>query len=349
MSSDSSAPLFPSRLLPLAIIVSVLASSAPVVGWAQATSVEELERRLQKAKEEKARRDSAAAKAREDSEVERKRREADAARAESERKAQEARMATVVVQADAPCALTMNGDAIGVIQPGISKHRVSPGQKLVSCASSEEKTSFQGEVEARSGQDTVLRIALAAKVGEIQSIRAATLEREAQTRRETEAREKALADQREIDRIASERLRQEQARRAAIDADPQSYMVSRMSLQADNSVLDRELRLYWTRADTSIDVNWHQASDHCRTLGAGWVLPTAAQLQSLFHSNLKDQACGGHSCRIAPQFQVSQPWVWANEATSRLQASIVDLRTGKGSTNPPDARTYNRVLCIRPA
>lgn len=86
--------------------------SGPTIGWAQGTSIEELEQKIQKAKEEKARRDAAAAKA-----------NADAARAASERKTQESRLATVVVQSDAPCALSMNGDPLGNIPAGISKHQ----------------------------------------------------------------------------------------------------------------------------------------------------------------------------------------------------------------------------------
>ncbi len=100
---------------------------------AQSPGIEELEQRLQKAKEEKARRDAAAAKA-----------NANGARAASVREAQEARQATVVVRTDATCASSMNCDALGNLPAGISKVRVGPGQKLVSRVSSEEKVSFEG-------------------------------------------------------------------------------------------------------------------------------------------------------------------------------------------------------------
>jgi formylglycine-generating enzyme required for sulfatase activity len=177
------------RIGRVVLVLGALAAVMPPLAGAQGTSIEELERRLQRAKEEKARRDAAAARAREEGEAERKRKEAEAGRAAAERKAQEARLATVVVQTDAPCALSMNGEALGQIPVGISKHRVSPGQKLVSCASSEEKTSFEGELEARSGQDTVLRIALAAEVEGAQVRRRA----EEQARREAEERARAAS------------------------------------------------------------------------------------------------------------------------------------------------------------
>ena len=74
---------------------------------AQTSSIEELEQRIQKAKDEKARRDAAATKS-----------NADAARAASERKAQEARLANLVVQSDVACTLSVNGKEVAQLRQG---------------------------------------------------------------------------------------------------------------------------------------------------------------------------------------------------------------------------------------
>jgi hypothetical protein len=38
----------------------------------------------------------------------------------------------------------------------------------------------------------------------------------------------------------------------------------------------------WAAADNGIDVYWNTARIYCTDKGAGWSLPTVAQLQSLF-------------------------------------------------------------------
>ena len=276
---------------------------------AQSPSIEELEQRLQKAKEDKARRDAAAAKA-----------SADAARTSSERKSQEARLATVVVQSDAPCALSMNGDAVGNIQAGISKHRVSPGQKLVSCVSSEEKVAFEGELEARSGQDTVLRITLAERV-------------QAAQRSRREAEEKVQRERREAEE-----------RKAACDRGGPSMIVA----TGDQNVLQQcsSDRLFWTRTENGRDVNWSQAQAHCQGLGSGWSLPTAAQLQSLYDKNLPGIPCGSYSCKVSNQFRLSGYWFWSSESNGSSEAWNVYLDNGYRYSLPV-GHSLSRALCVR--
>jgi hypothetical protein len=172
MSDSSFVFGFAGRLVALALMIGVVAVSAPTLGWAQGTSVEELEQRLQKAKEDRARRDAAAARAREEAEAERKRKEADTGRAAAERKAQEQRQATLVVQTDAACTFMVNGREAAKLAVGINEVKVVPGQMLVSCVSNEEKVAYEGEIEGRSGQSAVLRIALKAKVAESRSAKA---------------------------------------------------------------------------------------------------------------------------------------------------------------------------------
>ena len=209
----------------LGLVVMLLVQAVPQPVNAQTTSIEELEQRLQKAKEEKARRDAAAAKT-----------SADAARASADRKAQDARQAILVVQSDASCTLNLNGKEVAQLAKGITEVKVVPGQSLVSCSSREENVSFEGQVEARSGQNTVLRITLAERVEAIQRSR-----RDAEERAQRERRE------------AEERARAEAESKAACERGVPSMMM----VTNDQNVLRQcgGEQLLWTRADNGSDVN----------------------------------------------------------------------------------------------
>jgi hypothetical protein len=324
-------PLLVLHVAAVALMAGVLGSFAPAPAQAQGTSVEELERRLQKAKEARAQREAAAAKEREAAEAERKRREAEAARAAAERKAQEARQANLVVQADAPCTLFVNGKETAQLPKGIAEVKVSPGQKLVSCASSEEKVAFDGEIEARSGQDTVLRVTLAVKVAEIRSARAAALEREAQARREAEAKAAVEA------RAAAE------AKAACDRGGPRA-----MQPFSGGGVLRQcATGLEWTAQDNGRDVNWSEAQSYCRGLGGGWSLPTVEQLQSLYNANLPGISCGKLSCKVSNQFRLSSWWFWSSEPNGSSEAWDVFLFDGSRGSDRVGNRLNGRALCVR--
>jgi len=365
-----SSPFFHRALKP--VVLACVLLSPVFLGWpashAQGTSVEELERRLQKAKDEKARRDAAAAKAREEAEAERKRKEAEAGRAAAERRAQEARQANLVVQTDAPCTLSVNGRETAQLPKGITEVKVSPGQKLVSCASSEEKTTFEGELEARSGQDTVLRIALGAKVAEIRRARAAALEREAEARREAEAqarKEAEARDRAEAARLQQERLDRERVQRAL------ATMNSRLQPLTDSVLFDSKWGLQWTRSDNGWDVNWADAQAHCRGLVGGWSLPTANQLESLRDLALPGIKCGAESCKVSELFRLDTAYFWSSDiwtiktpsrpsystgvslsadATFHVYVKNVDRVPSRGVTPQPGQAEMHAVLsAARPA
>jgi hypothetical protein len=266
-------------------------------------------------------------------------------------------MATVVVQTDAPCALSMNGDNLGKVVAGINKVRVSPGQKLVSCISSEEKVSFEGELEARSGQDTVLRISLASRVEDARSVRAAADERAAQEKREAqelaqreerEARERPERERREAqgrvrreEREAKERQRAEAERRAACERGEPSLMEP----TSDGGVLRQcGTDLLWTRSDNGSDVQWSQAQAHCRGLGVGWSLPTVAQLKSLDNWELQGVPCGGGTCKVSDQFRLSNDYFWSSESngSSQDKSGIIARLSTVGS-----GHFRGRALCVR--
>jgi hypothetical protein len=314
----------------LALLAGVLGPVPCMSAHAQGMSVEELERRLQQAKEAKAQREAAVAKEREAAEAERKRREAEAARAAADRKAQEARQANLVIQADAPCTLFVNGKEAAQLPKGITEIKASPGQKLVSCASSEEKVAFDGELEARSGQDTVLRVTLAAKVAEIRSARAAALEREAQARRDAEAKAAAEA------RAAAEA-------KAACDSGGPGAMP-----RIGSGVLRQcGTGVEWTAQDNGRDADWSEAQSRCRGLGGGWSLPTVEQLQSLYDARLPGISCGNLICKVSNQFRLSDWWFWSSEPKGSSEAFLVNLSNGNQLSFHVGDRRNNRTLCVR--
>ena len=305
-------------------VVGVLTAALSPPAAAQGTSVEELERRLQKAKEEKARRDAAAAKTREEAEAERKRKEAEAGRAAAERRAQEARQANLVVQTDAPCTLFVNGRETAQLPKGITEVKVSPGQKLVSCASSEEKTTFEDELEARSGQDTVLRIALAGKVAEVRNSRAAA---DGRARAEAAWLEQALRD-RNKPQLAL------------------ANMKARLQSVSYDVLFDSKLGLQWTRSDNRDDINWGAAQSYCRGLGEGWELPTSDQLQSLYDAALPGVRCGTKTCKVSDQLRLSAWQFWSSQRGSS-DASFVLLDNGGWGEARLDYGQNLRALCVR--
>jgi hypothetical protein len=323
MSGGSFVFGFGGRLVALALTVGVVAASAPTLGWAQGTSVEELERRLQQAKDERARRDAAAARARDEAEAERKRREADASRAESERKAQESRMSTLVVQADAPCVLSINGKETAKLSKGITELKVAPGQNLFSCASTEEPVAFEGKVDARSGQNTAIQLDLTSKLAEVRSARAAAERQQvlAAQRAAEEVRERqARAAEAERARRAYEAEREQEARRAAeaknkADADNVDFEVI-----DDIRVRHKRTGLVWSRTGRG-KTEFAMAEYHCEKLGSGWRLPTAKELKSLITPGISGQRCGGSrdgTCQVAPIVPVYHYVMWTSDTSWTL-------------------------------
>jgi hypothetical protein len=215
------------------------------------------------------------------------------------------------VQADAPCALSINGKEVAKLVKGITEVRVSPGQKLVSCVSSEEKVSFEGELEARSGQDTVLRISLGSRVEEIRSARAAV---EAQARAECDRGDRSL-----------------------------------MQPTVDDGVLRQcGSGLLWTRSDNGSDVDWSHAQSHCRGLGGGWSLPTVAQLQSLYNKDLPGIPCGsGRTCEVSDRFRLSNTLFWSSEPNGSSEAWLVGLFYGDRYSGHVGTSSFRGALCVR--
>ena len=165
------------RLLPLCLI-SLATIETPTSASAQGASIEELEQRLQKAKEDKARRDAAAAKAK------------PAAPANSGR---------LVVEVDAACELRVNGERLRSFNAAdTAVITVSAGEQLIECVSAAiPGAKARKVVEVSSGKQVVLSLSVLEVEGSSRAAEA-KLQRE---RRETEARARAEADARvECDR-----------------------------------------------------------------------------------------------------------------------------------------------------
>jgi hypothetical protein len=83
----------------------------------------------------------------------------------------------MVVVSDAACALEVNGDPIGALEPdAVKKLSVYPGDQLVKCASAEEPGEIYSAVQnIKAGEQTVLQIGLAARIAAVRQ------KREAQT------------------------------------------------------------------------------------------------------------------------------------------------------------------------
>jgi hypothetical protein len=247
-----------------------------------------------------------------------------------------------VIQADAACTLSVNGKEVAQLPKGITELKTSPGQKLVSCASRDESISFEGQVEARSGQDTVLRITLAERVEAVQRSRREAEEKVQRERREAE--EKAQRDRRdaeEMRRVAEVRAQREAEARTRAEA-----AARRFSTVSEGVLFDEQSGLQWTRADNGRDVNWSQAQAHCQGLGSRWSLPTAAQLQSLYDNNLPGIPCGSYSCKVSNQFRLSNPWFWSSESNGSSEAWLVGLDNG-GRDSHSVGYSLFRALCVR--
>jgi len=79
----------------------------------------------------------------------------------------------MVVVSDAACALEVNGDPGGALEPGaVKKLSVYPGDQLVRCASTEEPGEIYSTVQnIKAGEQTVLQIGLAARIAAVRQKR----------------------------------------------------------------------------------------------------------------------------------------------------------------------------------
>jgi hypothetical protein len=293
--------------------IALLLQAAPDRVSAQ-SSIEDLERKIQAAKEA------------------RSRREAESARAAGERKAQEARLANLVVQTDAPCTLSVNGKDATPLPKGITEVKVTAGQKLISCVSGEEKVSFEGQLEARSGQDTVLRISLAGKVDDLR-------------RNRREAAEKAERDRRE----ALESAERERRNAAAMAACKRGGTLLMPDSGDSETLLACIAGTLW-RSDIGTDigdVDWDDAQDVCSGMGDGWSLPSVAQMKPLYRKDLPGVSCLGRPCNVRDWLGLKASSLWSSQTDGSKYAHVVNIYSGEVHSFQTDYKSPGvGVICV---
>lgn len=122
----------------------------------------------------------------------------------------------------------------------------------------------------------------------------------------------------------------------------------RYTAQADGTVLDTQSRLTWASADNGADADWYDARKHCEALGAGWQLPSAEQLLTLYDaSGTLANPCGDATCRVTPLITLSGGFHWSSSQEPNLRAVVIDLGSGQrrplAIVNPFGLR----ALCLR--
>jgi hypothetical protein len=114
-----------------------------------------------------------------------------------------------------------------------------------------------------------------------------------------------------------------------------------------DGVYDPERQIIWAARDNGSDVNWSQAQAYCAKLGPGWMLPSVAQLRSIydasgaFAKNLEFQQINPATDRIG----LTGVWYWSAAPASSTEAWYVNL--GDGVQYSIDASIYLRALCVR--
>ncbi len=246
--------------------------------------------------------------------------QAQAAKEAAERReaAAQARMATLVFRTDADCELSINGETQAVLATGQTKAvKVNPGEQLVDCVSTElSATSISQVRTATAGTQIVVLLELAAKVRGVREQQAAASRAQAEAEARAQ-REKALRER---------------------------YVV-----QTDGNVRDQQTGLLWAGRDNGSDINWNAARAHCEAIGAGWSLPTVAELQGLVDESgtLSQQCGGGVTCRVTPSIGVTGWRAWSSEPKDSIEAWDVNLKNGSRLSFPVGYAGNGRALCVR--
>jgi len=228
---------------------------------------------------------------------------------------------TLVVEADAPCELRIDGQRKATLK---AKEAVvlaiNAGKQLVVCTSSEAETAeFRSIVETRSGAKDVLQISLASVVQEVQ-------------RKRDAERAQAAA---------------EAERKAKQEAHTADCAAARTKFTASGSGVLRQCgsNFEWTQADIGRSIDWSGAQAWCAGKGSGWDLPTVAELDSIYNENAPGTQCGTVKCRLGGPFQLTSSWFWSRDEDGPSRARIVHL--GIGINLPYDKGILGRALCVR--
>lgn len=228
---------------------------------------------------------------------------------------------TLVVEADAPCELRIYGQRKATLKAKEAiVLAVDAGKQLVVCTSSEAETAeFRSVVETRSGAKDVLQISLAGAVQEVQ-------------RKRDAERAHAAAE--------AERNAKQEAQAAACAAGQIKFMAS------GNCVLKQcGSNLEWTQADNGRNIDWNGARAWCAGKGAGWDLPSAAELLSIYDKSAPVTRCGVVDCRVSGPFQLTDWRFWSRDP--HIPSLVHYVYLDNGYVTSLGYSGLNRALCVR--
>ena len=116
-----------------------------------------------------------------------------------------------------------------------------------------------------------------------------------------------------------------------------------------DGVRDREQGVTWASRDNGSDVNWQQAQAYCTGLGAGWSLPSVAQLESLYDkTGAFARRVGSFTIKPATdQIGFTGGWYWSAEPNGSAEAWSVSLINGPRYSGRVSLSLSRRALCVR--
>jgi hypothetical protein len=238
---------------------------------------------------------------------------------------------TLLVICDLTCDWKLDGEAKGRIEAGgTAKVKVDAGQHMVMAVTEDGMDSSQQLNEVKSGEQTVVSIAL-------------TPVRDVRLKAEQQARDKAAQHERN-------KAIQEANDKAALEARNKATLED-----ADKIWTDSETLLMWTKKDNGGDVNWQKARSYCRNLRlagySNWRLPTIDELSDIYDPkvNVAGQLGSGSETtwHVKGNLQLSG-WQWSNtQGNTQWEAWIFLFANGKQYSSPLTGSGLDRALCVR--
>jgi vacuolar-type H+-ATPase subunit H len=239
--------------------------------------------------------------------------------------------ATLLVTCDLACNWKLDGEAKGRIEAGGSaKTKVEPGQHLVVAATEDGADQVQQLSEVKSGEQTVVSIAL-------QQVR------DARDKAVQQARDKAA-------QLARDKAAQEAREKATLEAQSKAALDD-----AGKIWTDPETRLMWTKKDNGSDVSWQKAMNYCHNLRlaghSDWRLPAIDELSDIYDPkvNVAGQMGSGSQAtwHVKGNLQLSG-WQWSNtQGNAPWQALLFLFANGERYSSPLLGSGLDRALCVR--
>jgi len=116
----------------------------------------------------------------------------------------------------------------------------------------------------------------------------------------------------------------------------------------DGNISDGKTGLVWAAKDNGADLDWYDATRHCKEMGAGWELPSPSDLISLFdQTGTLQHQCGASICSVTSQLNVSERFHWTRSPDTESRAWVVDLSNGARVPMAVVNPFFNRALCVR--